>query len=92
MYTIVKHPCVQHKLTLLRDRATGHKEFRELATEITLFLAYEALRELELAPCEVETPLCRTSGHRIAHDVLLVPILRAGVGMLDGVLQLLPRA
>ena len=92
MHIEVTHPCVQHKMAVLRDRNTGHKEFRELATEITMFLCYEALKNVTLAEVSVETPLCQASCRRIANEVLLVPILRAGVGMLDGVLKLVPTA
>lgn len=92
MYVEVKHPCVQHKLAILRDESTGHKRFRELATEITMFVCYEALKNVELKSVEVQTPLCQTLCHKIANDLVVVPILRAGVGMLDGILGLLPTA
>jgi uracil phosphoribosyltransferase len=92
MLHIVDHPCVQHKMGILRDKDTGHKEFRELATEITMFLCYEALKNVKLTEVEIETPLCKTSCHRITDEVLLLPILRAGVGMLDGALKLVPTA
>lgn len=92
MHIEVNHPCVQHKLTCLRDVTTGHKEFRELASEITMFVCYEALKQVELEDREIETPICTTVGKRIANDILLVPILRAGVGMLEGALQLIPTA
>ncbi|MEM7278271.1 MAG: uracil phosphoribosyltransferase [Pseudomonadota bacterium] len=88
----VTHPCVQHKMALLRDLATGHKKFRELATEITLFVCYEALKGLQLESCEVQTPLTTAKCQKIAQDIVVVPILRAGVGMLDGVLDLVPTA
>jgi uracil phosphoribosyltransferase len=88
----VKHPCLQHKMALLRDQHTGHKEFRELATEITMLLCYEALQNVRVVAVEVETPLARAACHKLAHEVLLVPVLRAGVGMLDGVLKLIPTA
>ena len=90
MHTEVTHPCVQHKLSLLRDRETGHKKFRELATEITMFVCYEALKNVQLEPVQVETPLCVMEGKRIATDLVVVPVLRAGVGMLDGILGLVP--
>lgn len=92
MHEEVKHPCVQHKLALLRDRDTDYAMFRELATEITMFLCYEALKDLELRPVTVQTPLAEARGQTIAGEVVVVPILRAGVGMLDGVLDLVPTA
>lgn len=92
MHTEVKHPCIEHKLTLLRDERTDHKQFRELTREITQFVAYEALRNLPTAPVEVKTPLAVAEGRSIAADVVVVPILRAGVGMLDGILALVPNA
>ncbi len=92
MYVEVKHPCIQHKLALLRDKDTGHKRFRELATEITMFVCYEALKNVEVEAVTLETPLCKTQGHKIATDLVVVPILRAGVGMMDGILGLLPTA
>lgn len=88
----VKHPCVQHKMALLRDRNTRHKDFRELTTEITLFLCYEALKNVELVSVEVQTPMAAATCRKIANEVLLIPILRAGVGMLDGALKLIPTA
>lgn len=88
----VRHPCVQHKMALLRDKNTGHKDFRELTTEITLFLCYEALKNVELGRVEVETPMAPATCRKIANEVLLIPILRAGVGMLDGALKLIPTA
>jgi uracil phosphoribosyltransferase len=92
MHCEINHPCVKHKLTVLRDKATGAKEFRELANEITMFVAYEALKGLELEPQEIETPLVKMVGQRIKNDLVVVPILRAGVGMLDGILNLVPTA
>ncbi|NQT91933.1 MAG: uracil phosphoribosyltransferase [Lentisphaerae bacterium] len=92
MHIEVDHPCVQHKMAILRDKNTEHKEFREIASEITLFLCYEALKHLDLVDVTVETPLATTSARKIANDVLLIPILRAGVGMLEGALNLIPTA
>ena len=91
--TVVDHPLVQHKLGLLRDRATTTRDFRQLAGEIAAFLCYEATRDLELEPCEVETPLERTDAARVSGKKLgVVAVLRAGVGMLDAVLDLMPVA
>lgn len=92
MHEEVIHPCIQHKLTLIRDRDTGYKKFRELATEITMFLCYEALKEIEVEQVTVQTPLSEAAGHKIANELVVVPILRAGVGMLEGILDLVPRA
>ena len=92
MHEEVKHPCVQHKLALIRDKDTGYKKFRELATEITMFLCYEALKEIEVKQVTVQTPLAEAAGHKIANELVVVPILRAGVGMLEGILGLVPTA
>ncbi len=86
------HPLIAHKISKLREKTTIQKEFRELADEITMLMSYEALRDLPLESYPVETPLAQTQGRRIFHDVIVVPILRAGVGMLDGLLRLLPNA
>ena len=88
----IKHPLLEHKLTALRDIHTGAKEFRELASEITLLLAYEALKEVELEERAIETPMAPMLGHRIRNDIVIVPVLRAGIGMLDGMLALVPNA
>ena len=92
MHEEIRHPCVQHKLALIRHKDTGHKEFRELATEITMFVCYEALKTISLKDVEVETPLAIAHCHKIAEDIVVVPILRAGVGMLEGILSLVPSA
>jgi uracil phosphoribosyltransferase len=89
----VAHPLVRHKVTLLRDAATTTRDFRQLSSEIAGMLAYEATRDLELETVEVETPLERTAGwHVSGKKVGVVPILRAGVGMLEGVLAMIPVA
>ncbi|MDI3279842.1 MAG: uracil phosphoribosyltransferase [Bacillota bacterium] len=90
---LVEHPLVQHKLTMLRDKETGPKEFRELVEELALLLTYELTRDLPLVEVEVETPLARTKGRMVRGErVSVIPILRAGLGMLGGVLKLLPAA
>ncbi|PLV59421.1 uracil phosphoribosyltransferase [Thermotoga sp. KOL6] len=90
---VVDHPLIKHKLTIMRDKNTGPKEFRELLKEITLLLAYEATRHLKCEEIEVETPLTKTVGYRINDkDIVVVPILRAGLVMADGILELLPNA
>ena len=92
MFFVVDHPCVKAKLTLLRDERTDSKHFREYVGEITCFIAYEALKNLETEEIPVKTPLCETTGCRIRNSVAVVPILRAGIGMLDGILKLVPDA
>lgn len=91
--TIVKHPLVQHKLTLMRKRETSTGGFRQLLREISLLLAYEITRELPMTEITIETPLCETEAPILAGKKLaLVSILRAGNGLLDGVLELVPSA
>jgi uracil phosphoribosyltransferase len=92
MHEHVKHPCVQHKLAIIRDQETGHKRFRELATEITQFLCYEALKNVRTTEVKVQTPVAEATCRKIDSDIVVIPILRAGVGMLDGILDLLPTA
>lgn len=92
MHEEVQHPCVQHKLAIIRDSETGHKRFRELATEITQFLCYEALKNVRTREVSVMTPVAEANCRKIDTDIVVVPILRAGVGMLDGILDLLPTA
>ena len=91
--SIVRHPLVQHKITLLRDRRTPTKIFKELVDEIAMLMAYEVTSSLQLAPAPVETPLEHTSGWQVSGKKLtLVPILRAGLGMVEGMLRLVPGA
>lgn len=92
MHEEIRHPCVQHKLALIRDRETGHKKFRELATEITMFVCYEALKEVRTEEVAVQTPVAKAACRKVAEDIVVVPILRAGVGMLEGILELVPTA
>jgi uracil phosphoribosyltransferase len=86
------HPAVQHKLALLRAEATEHKKFRELVREISWLVGYEALADARLAPIRVRTPLEETDGHELADRIGLIPILRAGLGMVDAMLELMPTA
>jgi len=88
----IEHPCVQHKLGIIRDVDTGHKRFRELATEITKFVCYEALKNIKTREVTVETPVAEANCRQIDTDIVVVPILRAGVGMLEGILELVPTA
>lgn len=91
--SVVKHPLVRHKLTLLRDRRTPKKIFKELVDEIAMLMAYEATSDLPLDEVPVDTPLERTIGHQVSGKKLtLVPILRAGLGLVEGVLRLVPSA
>lgn len=92
MHEQINHPCVQHKLAIIRDVDTGHKRFRELATEITEFLCYEALKNIKTKEVDVETPIGTAKCRKIDTDLVVVPILRAGVGMLEGILELVPTA
>jgi uracil phosphoribosyltransferase len=92
MHEEVRHPCVQHKLSLIRDRRTGHQEFRALSREITMFVCYEALKAVKVREVTVETPLAEAQGFKIDEDLIVVPILRAGIGMLEGILDLVPTA
>ena len=92
-FFIVDHPLVQHKLSLLRDKSTSTKDFRELVTELAILEGYEALRDLPLEDVEVETPLETMIGKRVAgKKIAIIPILRAGLGMVDGILSLVPSA
>lgn len=92
MHEEIRHPCVQHKLALLRDKDTGHREFRDLAKEITMFVCYEALKSVNVRQVRVQTPLAEARCHKIDEDLVVVPILRAGIGMLSGILELVPTA
>ena len=90
---LARHPLVQHKVTLLRDKRTPTKIFKELVDEIATLMAYEATADLQLEPVAVETPLETTDGHQVSGKKLtLVPILRAGLGMVEGILRLVPSA
>ncbi|MBP1581586.1 MAG: uracil phosphoribosyltransferase [Oscillospiraceae bacterium] len=90
---IMDHPLIQHKITLLRDKNTGSKEFRELISEVTMLMCYEATRDLPLKQVEIETPMAVTKANVISgRKLAIVPILRAGIGMVDGILNLLPAA
>lgn len=90
---VLDHPVIKHKITILRDKNTGANEFRSLVTEIAMILAYEASKDLSLEEFEIETPITKTTGYRLAgKKQAVVPILRAGLGMVDGVLEVLPAA
>ena len=90
---MIDHPMVQHKLSLMRSKGTGTRDFRELLEEIAMLMAYEVTRDLPLGDVEVETPICKTTTKVIAGRTLgVVPILRAGLGMVGGILRLIPAA
>lgn len=90
---VIDHPLVQHKMAMLRDKDLGTKDFRELVNEITMFLGYEVTRDLPMEEIEIETPLVKTTQNVIAGKKLAIaPILRAGLGMVDGMLLLMPAA
>lgn len=90
---VINHPMVQHKLTIMRDKETGSKDFRELLQEIALLMGYEVTRDLPLMDVEIETPICKTTAKIITgRKLAVVPILRAGLGMVDGIRTLVPVA
>ena len=90
---VIDHPMVQHKLTILRQSSTGSKDFRELLKEIALLIGYEITRDLPLEDKEIETPICRMTAKVVSgRKLAIVPILRAGLGMVDGLLTLVPVA
>ena len=92
MHTILNHPLVDHRMVYMRDVATAPKLFRELVSEVTTFLAFEALRDVNTREVEVQTPVAKTVGRKVSDEIVLVPILRAGMGMLDAMLDVLPYA
>ena len=90
---VINHPMVQHKLTIMRNKETGSKDFRELLKEIALLMGYELTRDLPLEDIEIETPICKTVAKRISgRKLAIVPILRAGMGMVEGLQTLVPVA
>ena len=90
---VINHPMVQHKLSIMRDKNTGSKDFRELLKEIGLLMGYEVTRDFPLEDYEIETPICKMSAKKISgKKVAIVPILRAGLGLVDGLLSLIPVA
>ena len=89
----LKHPLIEHKLAILRDKKTGTKEFRELVSEIAMFLCYEAMEEADLEEVEIETPITKFKTGKLNDDkYAFVPILRAGMGMLEGITRVIPNA
>lgn len=92
MLTVFNHPLIRHKLTIMRDKNTPTKDFRDNLNEIGSLMVYEVTRDLPLVDHEVETPICKTIGSKLAKDVIVVPILRAGLGMTTGIMNLIPTA
>ncbi len=91
--TVMSHPLIQHKIGWLRKKSTGSKDFRNMVSEIAMLMCYEATRDLELADIEIETPICTTTVKELKGKKLaVVPILRAGLGMVDGMLAMIPAA
>ncbi len=92
-FHVVDHPLIKHKLTIMREKETGSKDFRQLLNEIAMLMGYEITRDLPLEEIEIETPVAKTNAYRIGGKKLaIVPILRAGLGMVDGILSLVPVA
>ena len=90
---IIDHPLIVHKLSIMRDKSTGTKDFKELLNEISMLMAYEITRDLPLEDKEIETPICKMTAKKISGKKLaVVPILRAGLGMVDGITKLVPVA
>ncbi len=90
---VFDHPLIQHKVSMMRDVNTPVKEFRDLAREVSMLMGFEATRDLPLNEVEIETPICKTKANMLAGgDIAIVPILRAGLGFVDGMLELVPTA
>ena len=90
---VMDHPLIQHKIGIIRRKETGTKDFRQLISEIAMLITYEATRELELTDVEIDTPICKTTVKELGGKKLaIVPILRAGLGMVDGMLAMIPSA
>src|SRR3954447_16964639 len=90
---VFDHPLIQHKLTFIRDKNTGTKEFRELVDEVSTLMAFEITRDLPLEEVEIETPVSKSTSKTIAgKKVAIIPILRAGLGMVDGMIKIIPAA
>ena len=89
----IKHPLIEHKVGIMRDKRTGTKEFRELASEIAMFLCYEAMRDAQTEEIEIETPITKTVAKKVNEDkYAFIPILRAGMGMSEGIIRIIPNA
>ncbi len=89
---ILDHPLIEHKMSIIRDKNTNTKKFRENVSEVAALITYEITKDLELVPVEIETPMTKMTAHQIKKQIVLVPILRAGLGMVDGIHNLIPNA
>ena len=92
MLKVVDHPLIRHKLTIMRNKETGTKDFRQNLDEIGSLMVYEMARDLPLNEIEIQTPITETKGYELAKKVVIVPILRAGLGMVNGIMDLNPTA
>ncbi len=92
MVTIIEHPLIKHKLTIMRKEETGTKDFRQNLDEIACLMAYEVTKKIPLKEIEIETPLAKTTGYEMANEIVIVPILRAGLGFVDGMKTVMPTA
>ena len=90
--TVMNHPLISHKLSIMRQKDTKSKDFRELLNEIASLMTFDICRDLKVKEIEIETPICKAIGKELDKDIILVPILRAGLGMVEGILQLIPTA
>jgi len=89
-YQVFNHPLMKHKMTIIRDKNCGTKMFREVIEELTALMVYEISRDLELVEVEIETPIAKATGYQMVKDIVIVPILRAGLGMTQGIQNLIP--
>ena len=92
MLEVLNHPLITHKLTIMRNKETTTKDFRENLNEIAELMAYEVCRNLPVRAIDIETPMEKTTGYELAREVVIIPILRAGIGLLDGIRRLVPTA
>ncbi len=89
---VLKHPLIDHKMSMIRDKHTGTKAFRETVSEVGALITYEITRDLETVPKQIDTPICETTVYELAKQVVIVPILRAGLGMVEGIHDIIPTA
>lgn len=89
---VLKHPLIDHKMSMIRDKNTGTKAFRETVSEVGALITYEITRDLETVPKQINTPICETTVYELAKQVVIVPILRAGLGMVEGMHDIIPTA
>lgn len=91
-YQLIKHPLITHKLSIIRDASTNSKDFKEIVSELSSLMVYEIARDLPLKPVTIQTPIQSMNTFELAEKVLIVPILRAGLGMVDGIFHLIPNS